>query len=195
MNTLNGGSNNEVDLFDIESLRLSQAFTETVGVKKILSTVPVRRPHPQEFVRVHPSPEYRCDFAMVELKEDREDFLVRPEVLHELAGETVHKTLFTAISRQGVTFLWPVRLPDPDDRRRNEWTRSSREAAELAMGKWIRVKANMHLGAYEMAEATGLMADPVWPELGFQELLRIAFRDRMIASVDHPVVQRLRGLA
>jgi len=39
------------------------------------------------------------------------------------------------------------------------------------------------------------MADPVWPELSFQDLLRIAYRDRMITTLDHPVVKRLRGLA
>ena len=53
----------------------------------------------------------------------------------------------------------------------------------------------MGLGAYEIFEAQSIMADPQWPELSFQELLRIAFRDRLIDRVDHPVVRRLRGLA
>jgi hypothetical protein len=39
------------------------------------------------------------------------------------------------------------------------------------------------------------MADPKWPELSFQELLRIAYRDRMVTKIDHPVVKRLRGLS
>ena len=38
------------------------------------------------------------------------------------------------------------------------------------------------------------MADPAWPELSFYELLKIAYRDRMITSLEHPVVKRLRGL-
>jgi hypothetical protein len=43
------------DLFDdLANLRLSQAFAETGGVKKLLRTVPVRKPHPQDFIRVHP---------------------------------------------------------------------------------------------------------------------------------------------
>ena len=53
----------------------------------------------------------------------------------------------------------------------------------------------MDLGAYEMYEAGSLMADPVWPEISFQEILRIAFRDRIIDRIDHPVVKRLRGEA
>ena len=131
---------------------------------------------------------------MIELKDDREDYLVRPEILPDLAGEVVYKTLFTAINRQGVLFLWSVRLPRPDDRK-TDWWKSMREAAEIAMNKWLRIKANMSLGAYEITVAASDMADPVWPDLPFQEIVRIAFRDRMVASLDHAVVKRLRGLA
>ena len=182
------------DPFDIASLRLNASFLETAGVKKLLTTVPARRPSPQDFVRVHPAREYRENFAMIDLKDDREDYLVRPEVLHELAGEVVFKAVFTAVNRQGVVFLWPIRLPAPDDRK-TEWPRSAREAAEMAMTRWVRVKANMFLGAYEITVAESAMADPIWPELTYQDLVRIAYRDRMVTTIDHPVVKRLRGLA
>jgi hypothetical protein len=182
------------DPFDLASLRLSPSYIETAGVKKLITTVPARRPSPQDFVRVHPSEDYRADFAVIDLKDDREDYLVRQEVLPELTGELVLKTIFTAINRQGVVFLWPVRLPAADDRK-TEWPRSAREAAELAMSKWVRMKANMSLGAYEITVAESVMADPVWPDLTFQELIKIAYRDRMISSLDHAVVKRLRGLA
>ena len=131
---------------------------------------------------------------MIDLKDDREDYLVQPAILPELTGEVVYKTVFTAVNRQGVVFLWPVRLPAPDDRK-SEWPRSAREAAELAMTQWVRLKANLSLGAYEITVAESVMADPVWPQLSFQDLLRIAYRDRMITTLDHPVVKRLRGLA
>jgi hypothetical protein len=49
--------------------------------------------------------------------------------------------------------------------------------------------------AYEIAVAESAMAEPVWPELSYQELVRIAYRDRMIAALNHPVVKRLRGQA
>jgi hypothetical protein len=131
---------------------------------------------------------------MIDLKDEREDYIVRPEILSQLSGEVVFKTIYTAMNRQGVVFLWPVRLPAPDDRK-SEWLRSAREGAELAMTKWVRLKANMSLGAYEITEAESVMADPVWPDLSYQELVRIGYRDRMVTAVDHPVVRRLRGLA
>jgi hypothetical protein len=150
------------DPFDLASLRLNPSFIETADVKKLLTTVPARRPSPQDFVRVHPSLDYRENFAMIDLKDEREDYLVRPELLPDLAGEVVYKTVFTAINRQGVVFLWPIRLPAPDDRK-SDWLRSAREAAERAMGQWVRLKANMSLGAYEIAVAESVMVEPVWP--------------------------------
>ena len=65
----------------------------------------------------------------------------------------------------------------------------------MAMTQWLRMKANLSLGAYEIAVAECAMADPTWPEYSFQDLVRIAFRDRIIASLDHPVIKRLRGIA
>jgi hypothetical protein len=182
------------DPYDLGNLRLSQSFTETAGVKKLLNTVPVRKPNKQDFVRVHPSEAYRADVLMVELKEDREAYLVSRNMVDELATEAEPFSLYTAINRQGVVFLWPVRLPAPDGKV-NEWHRSLREAAETAVSKWTRVRANMSLGAYESTVAESAIADPVWPEASFQELIRIGFRDRVIDTATHPVVRRLRGLA
>jgi hypothetical protein len=182
------------DPFDLTNLRLPQSFIESAGVKKLLTTVPVRKPNPQDFGRVHPSPEYRAPLAIIDLKDDREIYLVPPSIANELPGEFVMATIFTAINRQGVVFMWPVRLPAADGRI-NEWHRSAADAADRMMHRWLRVKANMSLGAYEMTEAADTIPDPEWPTLSFQELLRIAFRDRLIDRLDHPVIKRLRGLA
>jgi hypothetical protein len=43
-------------LFDPSVLRLSQNFSEATGVKKLVTTVPVRKPNKQDFIRVHPDP-------------------------------------------------------------------------------------------------------------------------------------------
>ena len=182
------------DPFDITRLRLDQSFTEMIGVKKLLTTVPVRKPHKQEYIRVHAGSEYRLDAALIVLKDDREKtYLVPPVIARELPGEYVLATIFTAINRQGVVFLWPVPLPAADGRVM-EWHRSQAEAASLAKRSWVRVQAKMSLGAYEIFEAAASIPDPEWPDLPFQELLRIAFKDKLVDRLDHPVVKRLRGL-
>jgi hypothetical protein len=186
--------NAKADPFDPATLRLDQSFIETAGVRKLLTTVPVGKPSPQDFVRVHPGPEYRENLAAIEWKEDREFFVVVPDVARELPGECVFVTLFTAINRQGVVRLWPVKLPGPDGRL-IEWHRSALEAAERAQRGWIRIRANRSLGAYEIFEAVSTVAEPEWPDATFQELLRIGFRDRLVDRLDHPLILKLRGLA
>jgi len=166
---------------DLSKLRLSQAFTESVGTKKLLTTV-----------RVRAEPEYRGAFAILELKEDREYYLLMPGIAAELPAEFRSMMLYTVINRQRTVTLWPVRLPEPDGRTL-EWFRSAHEAAERAMHTWIRIVPNMNLGAYELHEATGQISGPEWPEHSFQDLLRIAFRERIIDSFDHVVLRKLRG--
>jgi hypothetical protein len=67
-------------------------------------------------------------------------------------------------------------------------------AAERAIKHWIRVKSNMSLQAYEIHQAHAPIPDPVWPDMPFSDILRVAFRDRVIDSTDHHVIKRLRGM-
>jgi hypothetical protein len=80
----NGSAHPASDPFDPVNLRLDVSFAGTVGVKRLLTTVPVRKPHRQEFVRVHPAPEYRLTpAAIIELQGERETYLVPPQLVPE----------------------------------------------------------------------------------------------------------------
>ena len=81
--------------FDPAALRLDQSYADTVGVKKLLTTVPVRKPNRQDFVRVHPDPAFRLTpAAIIEVKEDREVYLVTPGIAQQLPGEFSVVTLY-----------------------------------------------------------------------------------------------------
>jgi hypothetical protein len=180
------------DPFDPASLRLTDAAV--LGVKKALLTVPCRKPDKSWFVRVHPDPSYSLQTAVIELKEDRETYLVAQDLWPDLACESTFspRALYTAINRQGVLFVWPIRLPGTDGRL-DEWSRSAVEATNLATRGWVRVAANMSLGAYEVYQATGDLPEPEWPGVAFSEVLRVAFKDKFIDAIDHPVLRKLRG--
>src|SRR5438309_5750058 len=76
------------DPFYPASLRLDPSYADTVGVRKLLTTVPVRKPNRQEFVRVHSDPLYRLTPAgIIEVKEDREIYLLSPAMAAELPDE------------------------------------------------------------------------------------------------------------
>jgi hypothetical protein len=68
-------------------------------------------------------------------------------------------------------------------------------AAALAMERWVRVAADLGLGGYQVFKAAADLPEPVWPDHSFQELLRVAFKERLINRADHPVLRRLRGEA
>ncbi|HAA52162.1 MAG TPA: hypothetical protein DCE43_20765 [Planctomycetaceae bacterium] len=179
------------DPFDPARLRLTESAQ--IGVKKALTLISCGKPNRQQFVRVHPSEDYRMQTALFTDEVNQESYLVAPELWDELAGEIQPKYLFAAITKTtGNVFLWPVRVPDTDGRR-NNWHLSAHHAAELAMEKWVRVQANMSDGKYDVFEATGDVPDPEWPELPFREMLKLCFKDRYIDSLDHPVLQSLRG--
>jgi hypothetical protein len=179
--------------FDPERLRINLDFAEGIGVKKAIITIPVRKPNGQDFIRVHPQPAFRLPVAVIELRDDRETYLVLPDIARDIPGEYITVTMYACINRQGVVFLWPVRLPGADGRQL-DWHRSAAEAAEMAMQRWVRVKANMSLGAYEVYEAAATIPDPVWPtDLTFMQMLTIAFKGRLVDNLGHPVLKRLRG--
>jgi hypothetical protein len=182
------------DPFDPASLRLRGDLTAAMGVKKALISVPVRKPDRTWFVRVHPDEAFSIQTAVIELKEERETYLVARDLWPAPAGEAAFgsRVLFTAITRQGVVFLWPVRLPGPDGKQ-DEWSRTALDAAQLAKTRWVRVTANMALGAYDVWEGGADLSEPEWPVTPFSDLLRVAFGRWYINAPDHPVLRRLRG--
>ena len=58
---------------------------------------------------------------------------------------------------------------------------------------WLRISANMDLKGYDIFEAAASLPEPIWPETTMDELLEVAFRGRIITSLDHPVVQDRLG--
>jgi hypothetical protein len=181
------------DPLNLDSLRLSQDFT--LGVKPVTTTIPVRKPSKEWWVRVHPDSSYRISTLVLELKDDkdRDIYLISAPLREALAIEpTVSpRLLATAINRQGQLFVWPIRLPGPDGKI-DTWNGSAQAAAEQAQTQWVRMAANRDLGLYSVYVATAPVSDPTWPELSFQEVINIAFKDKVITSMDHPVVRRLR---
>lgn len=180
--------------FDPNNLRLSQNFAASGGTKKILTTVPVRKPSKESFIRTHP--EQRLTAAVLDLKDDQEVYLINPTLHEELCSEPTYgvRSLVTAITRQNDVFIWPIKMPRPDGKI-DAWGESSMIASKIAIDKWIRVSSNMSLAAYEIREAIGNFPEPNWPDLSHEEILRIAFSKFYIDSLDHPVVKRLRGEA
>lgn len=179
--------------FDASQFRLDNLVDPNLLTETLLTSVPVQKPSKQQFIRVHPGPDYHLDAAVLEVEQDRELYLVANSMLGHLEGEFREVRLVAAMARHGVTpFLWPLKLPTADGRS-NLWNDSALLAAEEAKNSWVRVVSDLSQGMYRTVAAKGEFEEPTWPEETMEELLKKAFRERTILNTDHPVVRKLRG--
>jgi hypothetical protein len=187
----------KLDPFDPASLRLQPNLTTAGTVKKALVNLRVGKPDTSWWVRVHSQESYRVQTAVIEVRGESkvgaDAYVVPAHLQGDLATDPCFRPciLALAVSRQGDLFLWRVNLPR-DGERSNGWSQSALEAMDRATHGWVRVAANMRAGAYDVWEATGQMPEPTWPDLSFAKLLEVAFKDRYIDTLDHPILRQLQ---
>ncbi len=175
------------------AIRIDQSYaSDAVSVAKPLLTVPVRKPAKGEFFRTSRTQYQDC--LVLERKEERETYLVFNN-LHGVLAEFVEPVrLRLCVNRQGTVLLWPQKLPRVD-LRGDTWRRSAAEAATLAESKWVRVAADMNLGAYQPYVATADLGEPQWPKETLEAIVKVGFKGMIIDRIEHPVVQQLLGQA
>jgi hypothetical protein len=183
-----------LDPFDPNTYRLQPSLLVSAGVEKHITDLPVRKPDKSWWVRVHPEPEYSLSTFVIELKEEDETYLVVPPLWQALQGEPtfISLTLHLAVTRQGKPFLWKARRPSDPTQEPTRWMRPTLDAVSRALTRWTRIAWNVDTRQHDVSTCD-YSAEPVWPDLPFRELLKIAFRDYIIETLDHPVLRRLRG--
>jgi hypothetical protein len=182
---------NSEDEWNLDSLRLDQSFDQMIGAEQVVTTVPVRKPLSQEFFRIHSDPSWRLQVALLQIRDENEVFIVERNLWTDLWEEISPAMLFMAVSRDGAPFLWPVRLPK--DGRIDRFNESDMKVVTAARKNWVRRYWVPEIKSHKVLATTKLTMQPVWPEIGFEEVVKIAFKDRRIKSLDHPAIKRLRG--
>ncbi len=187
--SLGDASQLKVGDLDVAGLALSQNYTELVQVTSQTVGVEITRPSRLEFIRTHAVWLFIC--AMLEI--DFEHWILAPALYPKYFREAAAKVLIPAVTRRGQIFLWPIRLPGVDGRL-DRWNQTAKYAAELAQSKWVRLVSNRKIGDYDIEIAEGI-GEPTWPKdiTSMEQLLELAFRDKVIASESHPVLLRLAG--
>lgn len=175
----------------LEKFRIPQERIGDGQTERIITTVRVGKPAKTAFFRINPAAEYRMPAGIVEFGTMvPESYLVIGGLYEALLGEAAFSTrlLVTAVTLGGTPFIWPLKTAID-----NTWTRSAHDAVEIATTRWVRLKPNMELGAYEVIAAVNQDREPIWPDLPFEKLIDLAFRGRVIDKADHPVLRQLRG--
>jgi|GEM_PF-639086 len=176
----------------ISSLRIPIGFGAQMAVKKVTVHVPVGKPKKSDFFRVKGGEDGEFLAYIFEHKGVGETYLLSQDMA-EIVPESVRIVrLYTATDRRGNPLLIPLPLPS-EDGKYNPWHQSLAHAIERAKTKWIRVVANMPAGANDVLEAQGHLSEPEWTEHTIEQLIEIAFREKIITEESHPIIQELLG--
>jgi hypothetical protein len=177
---------------DLDAVRIADpAFLS--GDKEHLVHIAVRKPRKDEYFRVCPEPAMMLVALTWEDKDDNDVYFVAPTARDIMAESGRLVTLVLCQSRQGVYFLWPVNSDTRAGGGRG-WAESANAAMQIAQSKWIKVRGDRSAGAYQIFEAANQSGEPEWPkDVTLNKLLELGFKDRIIASADHPVVRRIQG--
>jgi hypothetical protein len=176
---------------DLKTLEVSP--TAQIGAREILSTVAVRKPKNNEFIRVRDDLDFTLTTIVYENKDEGETYLVVPEMRPAMIAGLATRLLVLAVNQVGAVFIWPVPIDD-EYSRKNAWNESARSGYHKAKTDWVKLVGDRAAGHYRLYLAEGVLPAPRWPDKTFGELLAIAFGGRQIASENHPVVRSMRGL-
>jgi hypothetical protein len=185
------------DPFAPETLRLRAG--DEVQTSREVNTVAVYKPRPDQFFRVHPEAEYQVDTSVLdhESGRGRETFLVAPYLRSEVRAITTGMRsvrLFTAVTKRGSVFLWPIPLCDSETASlARTWYESQLAVADLARDYWVKLVTDRESSSYQAIKALGDLGQPQWLDVSFRDLLHKAFRSRLIDSLDHIVIRELNG--
>jgi hypothetical protein len=156
-----------------------------------------RKPVDKEFIRVTENPAEIRPFDILEV-DDKTKYIVTPAAvaainkLHEAEGKVMIKTkrvlVHLAVNMDGVGLLWPITVTDSD----NTWIESANRCAAIAKDQWIRVVSNVPAKRYDYFPANKHAgAVPKWPKETFVEMLNLAFKNKVVKSLDHPAIKQL----
>jgi hypothetical protein len=182
---------------DISSCRLSfedEGYDFDGSGTKESGRVLVKTPHRTWWVRAHHDESLNYPVATIDASDDRDDVYLLDGPIYDLVkGRSGVKTkwLVPTMTSMGILFLWSVRLPSP--RIKNDtWARSCLKCLERARTGWRRIDSNPATGSYESYVSEIAIKDPRWPEdLSVESLVASAFENRVIKTMDHPVLKSI----
>ena len=175
-----------------------------VGAAKMVKRtlrIKAKKPNPRRFIRVHS--EMVAQVAIFidpndEESFEREPYVVLGEVAEELGGDdVVTNTVYVYAYRTGSLGLWLCPMPREGFRRGDVWATTRLEVAEKAKATWLRCHQSDDGEGYAYTEPVDVFPEPQWDRWlrgrSMLQLLGIAFKDRVIDSLEHPVIREFDG--
>jgi hypothetical protein len=189
--TRTDGENLHDPTWNVQDFRMGQDFESATKVSAL--NIEVRKPHKQEWFRVHSNLQFPA--AVLEVNASGSVFLVHPALREKISDDVYDGCIFPCINRSNEIFLWTVRLPRGDSRS-NQFAESALESISIARETWIRRQWSAESRIHLVYKSKILMPDPKWPEdCSIEDLINRGFKNRFIADYEHEVLRKLRGEA
>jgi hypothetical protein len=188
----------EEDVFSRAARRRRAPTSGLVNLgKKVLTHIPPRKPAPGWHVRTSPDPNMSAVETLFHMKSiDDNYYYIDDKMIELLQGlnpkGVVDLSLTLAVTKLDVPFLWVNGMED-EEGKLNSWHASTRDVIEVARDTWISVRSEMQSSGYTYRPDDDQSKEPLWPDLTWAQILRLAFRNYIIRDENHPIVRSLRG--
>jgi hypothetical protein len=162
--------------------------TEACGLP---TNIFIGKPKKQWFIRFHPVPAYRAVLPLLTdddaKRRDSSDYLFVPQLAipPDLESLVRDNLVVAAITSAGIPFLYKLAVTD------SSWYESGLELILRGTDEWVRVTPAD--GCYVTSPPIARLEEPRFPSAPFHDWLERAFTKRLITSLDHPIVKKLRG--
>jgi hypothetical protein len=166
------------------------------GVEKLPPKLSCGTPGGRGYFVAHPDPDMRALVMLVKpdgKDVDEEDWmLVDADVEDDLADVGVMYELALCRTINGGYFLWRIKTETPGGRI-DAYNETAREALEEHAGeRWIKLKRPEKSHGYEVTKGSPVGAIR-WPEFEIDDLVKRAFKGRVVSSENNALIRQLRG--
>ena len=173
---------------NIDALRRAQDYGEFIGGEATTS-FSVRTLKDGVHLRVNPDPAYTL-LGMYTHENKDGVYFVWPQFCTALGSLPRRCNLHVAVDGHGTYFLLRVKQLNPDQDKDNKWYSTARMVAAAATQQWVKVtKPTDAEGGWGYVPIHHKMFDPKWPEKPLEEILAMAFPDRVVDRVNHELIE------
>jgi hypothetical protein len=165
-----------------------------IPTRRLITTILTGRPPKHSFFRAHSEKgKYTLELRVVRDENDfGKEYIVAPNMDGHLWNKSYRVAVALCITMQGMLFMMTVRLADENSGRMDSFNESLLPIVEEARTQWVTLTT---IGKTYVSDAPrDKFPDPEWPEITMIEALKIAFRGRVIESLEHPLAKRLLGI-
>jgi hypothetical protein len=182
-----------VDPFDPMNLGIATDYAAAINAKASSKPFELRKPNDQEYFLVSPRTGHRLVVGSITDKQDMGKLYIVPSGLLEEVRTKFPKAvraveLVLAQTLAGASLVWPVPLAED---RGGRWNSTQRGGCEQGKTRWTNITSGR--GQYDIITVNNPKAvdwDSVPP---FRDILHQAASERLINSMEHPLLRKLRG--